>query len=237
MKRRPTLPSLMVLAAVWLAACTQQTVETPYAVTIDPDHFVQGVDNPYFPLVPGTTLTYEGSSPEGVEHFEDYVTHETKQVMGVTCIVIHNKVTLNGQLTEDTFDWYAQDVDGNVWYFGEDTKEFGPDGTVSTAGSWTGGVDGALPGIIMPADPQVSDSYRQEFYAGEAEDLAEVLSLTETVTVPYGSFENVLSTRDWTPLEPSVAERKYYAPGVGLIREEVIQGGSGNVELVSVTAE
>jgi hypothetical protein len=200
-------------------------------VTIDPNNFVQGVDNPYFPLVPGTTLTYEGSSPEGVEHFEDYVTHDTEQVMGVTCIVVHNKVTLNGQPSEETFDWYAQDRDGNVWYFGETTKEFEADGTVSTAGSWKGGVDGALPGIIMPAHPQVGDTYRQEYYAGEAEDMAEILSLTETVTVPYGSFDNVLSTRDWTPLDlrsPSAITPRSRAG------REVVQGGSGTVELVSV---
>jgi len=132
---------------------------------------------------------------------------------------------------------YAQDRDGNVWYFGEDTKEFESDGTVSTAGSWQGGVDGAQPGILMLAQPQVGDTYRQEYYAGEAEDMAEVLSLAESITVPYGSFEDVLSTRDWTPLEPSIAENKYYAPGVGLVREEIVQGGSGIVELISVAVE
>ena len=237
MNPRPTLPSLMALAALWLSGCSQQAAETPYAVTIDPENFVQGVDNPYFPLVPGTTLTYEGSTSEGVERFEDYVTHDTKQVLGVTCVVVHNLATLDGELIEETYDWYAQDRLGNVWYFGEYSTQFVDGKPVGIGGSWEAGVDGALPGIIMLADPQVGDSYRQEYYAGEAEDMAEVISLRESVTMPYGSFQDVLSTRDWTPLEPSVAENKYYAPGVGLVREELVQGGSGIIELVSVAVD
>jgi hypothetical protein len=183
------------------------------------------------------TLVYEGETGEGLERIEDTVTHETKVVMGVTCITVHNQARLDGELIEETYDWYAQDVEGNVWYFGEDTTEFEDGVPVSTAGSWEAGVDGALPGIIMPVDPQVGDSYRQEYYAGEAEDMAEVVSLTESVTGPTGSYGDVLMTREWTPLEPDFAENKYYAPGVGLIREVLVQGGSGTVELVRIAFE
>jgi len=237
MRTRRKWSSLMILTAAFLAACSQRSSEEPYSVSIDPEDFVQRIDNPYFPLVPGTTFTYEGQTEDGLEHIEDVVTHETKQVMGVICTVVHNTVTLDGELIEETYDWYAQDRQGNVWYFGEDTTEFDGGTPLTTAGSWLAGVDGALPGIIMPADPQVGDIYRQEYYAGEAEDMAEVLSLTESITVPSGSFENVLQTRDWTPLEPSIAEHKYYAQGVGLIREALVQGGSGTVELVEISID
>jgi hypothetical protein len=152
---------VLLIVVLPLAACGQPSTEGPYAVTIDPDDFVEGVDNPYFPLVPGTTLVYEGETGEGLERIDDTVTHETKVVMGVTCITVHNQARLDGELIEETYDWYAQDVEGNVWYFGEDTTEFEDGVPVSTAGSWEAGVDGALPGIIMPVDPQVGDSYRQ----------------------------------------------------------------------------
>ena len=237
MRTRWNWLQLPILTVAFLAACSQSSTEEPYSVSIDPEDFVQRIDNPYFPLLPGTTHSYEGLTPDGHERIEDVVTYETKQVMGVTCVVVHNTVTLDGELIEETYDWYAQDRQGNVWYFGEETREFEGGTPVTTAGSWEAGVDGALPGIIMPADPQVGDVYRQEYYAGEAEDMAEVLSLSESITGPYGSFEGVLLTRDWTPLEPSIAEHKYYAPGVGLIREVLVQGGSGMVELVEISLE
>jgi len=209
----------------------------PYRKEIDPANFVDRVDNRYFPLTPGTTLVYEGETEGGTVRVEDYVTHETKQILGVTCVVVRNKVIENGDLVEETFDWYAQDKDGNVWYFGEDAKEYEAGVVVSTEGSWEAGVDGAMPGIIMEANPQVGDFYRQEYYKGEAEDMAEVLSLTESASVIYGSFDNLLMTREWTPLEPGVVEHKYYAPGVGLILEVVVEGGSERVELVEITTE
>jgi hypothetical protein len=121
-----------------------------------------------------------------------------------------------------------------VWYFGEDTKEYENGEVVSTSGSWEAGVDGALPGIIMKAVPQVGDSYRQEYYAGEAEDMAEVLSLSETAAVASGSYENLLKTKEWTPLEPGLLEHKYYAAGIGMVLEVVVEGGSGRIELVSI---
>jgi hypothetical protein len=214
-----------------------------YSPDIDPSNFVKEVDNPYFPLKPGTALVYEGRSEDGTERVEDTVLHETRRVMGVECVVLHDRVWQNGELIEETFDWHAQDREGNVWYFGENSKELENGKVVSTAGSWEAGVDGALPGIIMPADPKVGDSYRQEYYKGEAEDIAEVISLdgaglNDAVSTPYGSFsEDVLVTKDWNPLEPNILEHKFYAPGVGLIGETKVTGPPEKVELVDVKTE
>jgi hypothetical protein len=209
-----------------------------YAPDIDSSNFVKGVDNPYFPLEPGTTWVYEGRTPEGTERVEDTVLQETKRIMGVECVVLRDRVWLNGELIEDTVDWHAQDREGNVWYFGEYTKEYENGKVVSTGGSFVAGEEGALPGIIMPADPKVGDSYRQEYYRGEAEDMAEVISLdgaglNDAVSTPYGSFrEGVLVTKDWNPLEPEILEHKYYAPGVGLIGETKVTGPAEKIELI-----
>jgi hypothetical protein len=211
-----------------------------YSPNIDPSNFVKEVDNPYFPLKPGTTLVYEGQTPEGTERVEDTVLQETKRVMGVECVVLRDRVWLNGELIEDTLDWHAQDKEGNVWYFGEYTKEYENGKVVSTQGSFEAGEDGALPGIIMPADPKVGDSYRQEYYKGEAEDMAEVISLNgsalnDAVTTPYDSFsKDVLVTKDWNPLEPDILEHKYYVPGIGLIGETKVTGPSEKIELIDV---
>jgi hypothetical protein len=212
-----------------------------YTPQIDPSNFVEKIDNRYMPLTPGTTFAYEGRTADGPERVETYVSHNTREVLGVKCTVVRDKAFLDGKLSEDTFDWYAQDRDGNVWYFGEDTKEYENGKVVSTKGSWEAGVDGAKPGIVMEANPRVGDSYRQEYYEGEAEDTAEVLSLdasglNDAVTVPYGSFGDVLKTKEWNPLEPGVLEYKYYAPGTGLIGEEQILGGTDRSELVDIKA-
>lgn len=233
--KRLVSSSLIVLFA--LLGCSRATEETPYTVVIDPADFVDQITNPYFPLVPGATLIYEGETSEGLERVEDYVTHETREILGVTCIVVRNRVTLNGKLVEETFDWYAQDREGNVWYFGEEAKDYENGVVVSTKGSWEAGIDGALPGIIMQAKPQVGDPYRQEFYAGEAEDMAQVLSVAESVTVRYGSYDRVVKTMDWTPLEPGKVEDKFYASGIGLILEVMVEGGSGRVELIDILHE
>jgi hypothetical protein len=209
-----------------------------FAPDIDPSDFVKDIDNPYFPLEPGTTWVYEGRTPEGIERVEDTVLRETKRVMGVECVVLRDRVWLNGELIEDTVDWHAQDKEGNVWYFGEYTEEYENGKVVSTHGSFEAGEDGALPGIIMPADPKVGDSYRQEYYKGKAEDMAEVISLNgsalnDAVTTPYASFsEDVLVTKDWNPLEPAILEHKYYAPGIGLIGETKVTGPSEKIELI-----
>src|SRR5262249_27205766 len=141
-----------------------------YDPAIAPANFVAGIDNQFFPLVPGTTFVYEGQTPDGLEHDEFAVTHNTRVILGVTCIEVHDTVTTDGVLTEDTLDWFAQDTDGNVWYFGENTHEL-EDGLISTIdGTFMAGVDGAKPGIVMEAHPAIGDFYRQEFALANAED-------------------------------------------------------------------
>ncbi|RJQ46975.1 MAG: hypothetical protein C4534_01940 [Gaiellales bacterium] len=206
--------------------------EEPYSVEIDPADFVAGVDNPYLPYRPGTTWIYEGETDEGTERIEVTVTGETREVMGVTCVVVRDQVRIDGELVEDTLDWFAQDRDGNVWYFGEDSKELENGEVVSAAGSWEAGVDGALPGIVMQADPVIGETYHQEYYRGEAEDMAKVLSLDETVELALGAYTGCLQTEEWTPLEPGIAEHKFYARGVGVILEEKVKGGEGRIELI-----
>jgi hypothetical protein len=206
-------------------------------LAVEPANFVAAIDNPYYPLTPGTMMIFEGATDEGSERVETYVTHDTKRILGIDCVVVKDRVLVDGELVEETLDWYAQDKGGNVWYLGEDSREYEDGALVGTKGSWEAGVDGASAGIIMPATPQVGDTYRQEYYAGEAEDMAKVLSLTESAAVPYGSFDNLLMTEEWTPLEPNLLEHKYYAAGVGLVLEVTVQGGSGRVELVAITTE
>jgi hypothetical protein len=241
MKRIAASILMIGLALVLVAGCGVSTgksgndkVREAYAPNIDPADFTTEIDNKYFPLKPGTTYIYEGKTEEGTERIVVTVTDDTRQVMGVECVVVRDKVFLNGGLIEDTFDWYAQDKKGNVWYFGENTKEYENGKVVSTKGSWEAGVDGAMPGIVMQADPKVGETYRQEYYPGEAEDMAKVLSLNESATVPYGSFDHLLMTREWTPLEPNVVEQKYYAPGMGTVLEVGVKGTSDRVELIDI---
>jgi hypothetical protein len=193
-----------------------------------------GVTNPYFPLPVGRTLTYEADTPEGLETIVVEVTADTKVVLGVTCVVVRDRVYLDGELIEDTFDWYAQDDDGNVWYMGEETTEYEGGVPVSTEGSWEAGVDGAEAGIIMWGTfPPIGSSYRQEFYEGEAEDVGTILATDETADVPWGMFAGCLKTSDTTPLEPGVYEEKYYALGIGPVLET--DDEDGRTELVDVT--
>lgn len=231
-----TYISFLVLVVTSITAfgisCAEECTPDPtYNLSINPADFVAGVDNLLFPLVPGTRYVYQG----GEETIEVTVTDDTKQILGVTTIVVRDVVSVGGEIIEDTYDWYAQDKAGNVWYFGEDTKEYEDGQLVSTKGSWEAGVDGAKPGIVMHAtQPAIGAPYRQEYYACEAEDMAEVVSLNESVTVPYGSFDNCLQTREFTPLEPDVNEYKYYAPGVGLVLEVDVKSGA-RTELIEVT--
>ncbi|NIM04591.1 MAG: hypothetical protein GTO55_01565, partial [Armatimonadetes bacterium] len=198
---------LIVLVAIAASA------KKPYEVDIDPADFVGAVTNPYFPLTPGTTHIYEGETEDGTEHVENYVTHDTKEIMGVTCIVLESREWIDGELVEFTLDWHAQDIHGNVWYFGEYTTEYEDGEPVSHEGSWEAGVDDALPGIIMLASPRKGARYRQEYYEDVAEDWGLVLSLDGSAEVPYGSYSGLLVTKDWTPLEPGQIEHKYYASG------------------------
>jgi hypothetical protein len=199
---------------VRLAAC-DRLGGAPYDPVIDPSNFVTQIDNPYFPLTPGTTFIYEGETAEGFEHDEFAVTHNTRVIQGVTCVEVHDTVTTDGELTEDTLDWFAQDRDGNVWYFGENTHEL-EDGLITTIdGTFMAGVNGDKPGIVMKAHPAIGDFYRQEFSLANAEDFAETVSLTESVTVPAGTFHNCLKSQETTPLETDLLEHKFYAAGVG----------------------
>lgn len=205
------------------------------SLQLDPGNFVSVIDNPYFPLEPGTTFTYRGETEGTPTRNVTTVTSDTKVILGVTTIVVHDQAYEDGVLVEDTFDWYAQDKDGNVWYFGEDTKELDENGKViSTEGSWEAGVDGAEPGIIMEANPKKGDKYQQEFAADVAEDMAQVIGFEDSFCVRYGCFEDVLVTKEWTPLERGVVENKYYAPGVGFIFGEMVKGGDEQTELVRV---
>ncbi len=199
----------------------------PYDPVIDPANFVTSttINNPYFPLTPGTTFIYEGQTAQGLEHEEFFVTLNTKMILRVTCIEVHDTVKVNDELTEDTLDWFAQDKDGNVWYFGENSKQIVGGLVVGLEGSWTAGVDGAKPGIIMKAHPAIGDFYRQEFSLDTAEDMAEVLSLTESVPASYCSLANCLKTQETSPLEPAVLEHKFYALGIGNVRTVDVNAG------------
>ena len=207
---------------------------TPYEPSIDPADFVVSttIDNDLLPLSPGYSLIYEGTSDGEAERDVVKVTRKTKTIMGIECVVVKDVVSSGGEITEKTFDWYAQDNDGNVWYFGEDSTEYEDGQPASTKGSWEAGVDGALPGIIMLADPQPGDEYRQEYAPGEAEDVARVVRTGPTISVPFGSFENVLVTEDSSLIETSLVERKYYSAGIGVVLERSIKGPPEVVKLV-----
>jgi hypothetical protein len=205
-------------------------------VDLDPTDFRATSSHPYFPLQPGQRWTYREIEEDGtVVRVVVTVSSETKQVAnGVEAAIVRDTVTEDGELIEDTMDWFAQDGDGNVWYLGEDTAEF-EDGELSTReGSFEAGVDSALPGIIMPADPQVGMAYRQEYYEGEAEDNGAVLALGQQADVPAGHYDDALLIADTIALEPEVLEYKLYAPGVGVVLAMGISGGGGREELVSM---
>ena len=179
------------------------------------------IDNPYWPMTPGSRWVYR----EGTQRIVVTVTPRTKVVAsGVTARVVHDKATEDGVVVEDTFDWYAQDAKGNIWYLGEDTTEFENGKPVSKAGSWEAGVDGARAGIVMLAHPKVGRRYREERYPGHALDGAKVLSRSEQVEVPFGHFRHVLMTKNFNPLEPRVLEYKWYARGVGPVLELGVSG-------------
>jgi hypothetical protein len=215
------------------AVCTRLG-PAPYVPVIDPAHFVATIDNPFSPLKPGTTFIYEGQTVDGFEHVEFAVTHQTRVILGVTCVEVHDTRELDGVLTEDTRDWFAQDKAGNVWYFGENTALISGGLPVDLSGTWTGGKDGAQPGIVMKAHPAIRDFYRQEFLLGEAEDLAEVSSLTETVTVPFppGTFKNCLKTIESSPLAPGDVASKFYCAGIGNVL--TVEPNGDRSELVQI---
>lgn len=199
----------------------------------DASEFVTRIDNPHLPFIPGTTWVYEGTSDGEEERIE--VLAETRTIQGITATVVRDTVSIDGEIVEDTHDWFAQDRDGNVWYLGEAVEDLEGGQVVSTEGSFEAGTDGAQAGIVMPAVPAVGDAFRQELYPGEAEDMAEILQIDASSTVAAGSYDDVVVTRDRNPLEPEAVEEKHYAPGVGLIFETHSRGPEGSVELVEFT--
>lgn len=203
---------------------------------IEPEDFVKEVDNQYFPLKPGTKFFYEGSK-EGVPTTNEvFITHETKMILEVECTVVRDLAYEDGMLAESTFDWYAQDDEGNVWYFGEDTRELDSAGNViSTQGSWEAGVNNARPGIIMLGKPKVGKRYQQEIAPGTAMDMAQVRSLNQYKCVPYDCFDHLLMTKEWSLLDRGVIDHKFYAPGVGFILEINVKGGDEISALVKIT--
>jgi hypothetical protein len=223
--------SVAFLMAVQAAGAGEINKDDAYQPPIDPAKFRTVVDNPFFPLVPGTTFNYVEIKGKWTNANEVTVMQGTKVVMGVRCTIVRDVVRWGDAIREDTFDWYAQDEQGNVWYFGEETKEYESDGTVNTDGSWEGGVNGAMPGVIMPASPAPGEPYRQE-YSHDAMDMGQVVAVNESVTVPFGSYAGCVKTKDWSLLENG-QENKWYAKGVGFIRAEADDGEI--VMLISVT--
>jgi hypothetical protein len=202
---------------------------------IKPANFDRRVDNPYFPLAPGTTFVYTGVKAGKRAKDVFRVTHRTEDIKGVAATVVRDRLYLDGKLVEDTIDWYAQDKRGDVVYLGESTRALGPGGKLTdTEGSWKTGVDGARAGIFMPAHPKVGQTFRQELYAGHAEDHFKILSKKARVRVPAISSTRALKTKEWTPLEPDVVSNKLYVKGIGAVREVDIKGSDEHLELVSV---
>jgi hypothetical protein len=244
MRRYIALPIALGLVAV-AAACggsSQSTSglpsgSTPVTATAPDASNFDGhvVDNQWFPLVPGMTWAYRGVKDGQPSREIMVATSQTKTIQGVPCTVVSDKLYLSGALEERTLDYYAQDKDGNVWYFGEDTAELKPDGSVkSTEGTWLSGRDGAEAGIFMPADPQVGQSFRQEYYKGQAEDHFRILSLSEQVKTPGATSDQAMLTMEWTPLEPNVVDHKYYVQGIGTVLEQTAKGPLERNTLVSM---
>lgn len=204
-------------------------------VDLDPADFTTTIDNPYWPMKPGSRWVYRETTPNGASsRVVVTVTSKTKRIAnGILARVVHDVVTEDGEPVEVTDDWYAQDCAGNIWYLGEKTAEYENGKVVSREGSWEAGVDGAQPGIAIPANPQVGMSYRQEYYAGHAEDAGAVFSLDEQVQVPAGHFADILMTKDTTALRPKILEFKFYARGVGPVLELGISGGNDRADLLS----
>jgi hypothetical protein len=232
---------LLLVAAplLMLTNCKKETVrqiDSSYKPDVSISKFTSSttITNPYYPITAGKKYIYEGTTPDGLERIEEQRLTTTKIILGITCIVVEFKAFLNGTLIEKAIDWYAQDNTGNLWYFGEAVDNYNTNGTLRDhAGSWEAGVDGAQPGTIMPANPQTGMAYREEYYFNHAEDRAEILATGQTVIIPLGTYTNCIKTRNWTELEPSLNENKYFAPGIGLVKEVDIKDGS-EIKLIAI---
>ena len=214
---------------------TARASNVTYAPVLDPANFVAVIDNPYLPFPVGRTWVYTGTKDGQTQTDTVTVTADAKVILGITATVVSDVATHDATVLERTFDWYAQDQQGNVWYLGEDTTAFLANGKTDTSGSWEAGVHGAQPGIVMEAHPQIPDAYRQEYLVGQAEDTAWVVQLGGTITVPYGKLRDTLTTLEATRLEPGLYDQKVYARGVGLVLEQALTGPTENAQLVSIS--
>lgn len=221
------------LALMGMVACSDDTT-APYQKTVNAADFVAGINNPYYPLTPGRVFHYEGEAADGHETNIVTVTNQTYNILGVACTVVEDTVLVDGELSEATTDWFAQDTDGTVWYFGEASRSYENGKLVSTGGSWEGGKHGATPGIIMYGNPKPGGPYRQEFQSGVAEDTGQITRTGVKVTVPYGTF-TCIETEEWSDLEPGIVEYKYYAKNVGVVRSVSVVGETDDSKLVSVS--
>jgi len=229
---------LVIGAALALGGCGGSSENTlpqgSEAVSLDPADFTTKIDNPYWPMAVGTRWTYRETDNEGGKRrVVVTVTPQTKRIVGIEARVVHDQVTDESGVVEDTRDWYAQDTDGNLWYLGEDTKEYENGKLKTTEGSWEAGVDGAQPGVVVPAHPEPGMSYREEYYKGHAEDAASILILDGYARVPYGRLEQMLQTRNTSGIEPDTVEEKLYARDIGPALEITVSGGSDRAELIS----
>jgi hypothetical protein len=232
----------VALAVLALAACggggsksssPSGVPEGTKPVKLEPADFTTEIDNPYWPMRPGSHWVYREVEDGEVQRVDVTVTNRTKTLGGIEARVVHDRVSRDGETLEDTYDWYAQDSDGNLWYLGEDTAEYENGKLKTKEGSWAYGVDGAQPGVVVPANPKQGMKYREEYYAGHAEDAAEILNVGSQVQVPYGRFQGAVLTRNFSSIEPTVEEMKLYAKGVGPVMELLVSGGSGRTELLS----
>ena len=224
----------IVLAAAGIAATLGLAAGIAGGTTGgNPHGFSANIDNPWFPLKPGTRYQYVGIKDGRPSRDVVVVTHQVRTIRGAPCVAVSDRLWVDGKLHERTTDWYTQDSRGNVWYFGEDTAEFDRNGHVtSTEGTWLAGVNGAEPGIYMPAHPRVGQTGRQEYYKGHAEDHFRVAAVLGTVT---SGAQNSVLTEETTPLEPGVVDNKLYVRGIGTVVELTVKGGSERNQLISVT--
>ena len=230
-----TMVAVLVASMTGAGAARVNRGGSAYEPVLEPANFVRVIDNPYYPLPVGRVLVYKGVRDGRTQIDTVTVTDRTKVLEGITATTITDVAkTPRGKLLEKTRDWYAQDKQGNVWYLGEATAAYLPNGQVDTSGSWMAGVNDGEPGIIMEADPRIPDAYRQEYLKGEAEDTAWITGRGGSLTVPYGTVHHALTSLEHTALEPDVVDMKIYAPGLGIVMEQAIAGGQEVARLVKV---
>jgi hypothetical protein len=225
---------MLSVLALGVSAAGPASASPPIPSLPSPTSFVQQIDNPWFPLLPGTVLVYHGQKDGKPARDVLTVTHSHRMVLGINTTVINDRLYENGQLAERTTDWYAQDKSGNVWYLGESTATLDVHGKIlSTKGTWLAGVNGADAGIYIPGNPKPGEAARQEYYKGQAEDQFKVLSLAAAVTSPAVSSRSALETQETTRLEPGTVDHKFYVRGIGTVLEVTVKGGSERLVLSS----